>query len=108
MREMNAQIIGHLEKAFAHFSIQLVDLKLEYGIIESALYLIDKISGGSFRLWPYAHENPNLNQLNVLSELNPEGRLDKDTYRMSEKFDKVETKFEEIAKITGRFKELRI
>ena len=108
MREMNAEIFAHLEKAFVHFSIQLVDLKLEYGIIGSDVYLIDEITGGSFRLWPYAHENPNFNQPNVLKELNPDGRLDKDTYRMGEKFGKVRTKFEEIAKITSRFKELQI
>jgi hypothetical protein len=57
-------------------------------------------------LWPYAHENPNLDQPNVLAELNPAGRLDKDTYRMGENVDKVLTKFEEIAKITAKFKDL--
>jgi len=102
---MNVEIFYHLEKAFASFGIQLVDLKLEYGIIEGEVYLIDEISGGSFRLWPYAHENPNLDQPNVLNELNLNGRLDKDTYRMGENFDKVRTRFEEIAKITARFKD---
>jgi phosphoribosylaminoimidazole-succinocarboxamide synthase len=106
MRRLNAEIFVHLEKAFANFDIQLIDMKLEYGIIEGEVYLIDEITGGSFRLWPYAHKNPNLNQPNVLSELNPEGRLDKDTYRMGEKIDTVLTKFEEIAKITAKFKDL--
>lgn len=106
MRRLNAEIFLHLEKAFAHFDIQLIDMKLEYGIIEGEVYLIDEITGGSFRLWPYAHKNPTLNQPNVLSELNPEGRLDKDTYRMGEKIDTVLTKFEEIAKITAKFKDL--
>jgi len=87
MRRMNAEIFLHLERAFAHFGIQLVDMKLEYGIIEGTVYLIDEITGGSFRLWPYAHKDPNLNQPNVLKELNPEGRLDKDTYRMGEKIE---------------------
>jgi phosphoribosylaminoimidazole-succinocarboxamide synthase len=106
MRRLNAEIFLHLEKAFATFDIQLIDMKLEYGIIEGEVYLIDEITGGSFRLWPYAHKNPNLNQPNVLSELNPEGRLDKDTYRMGEKIDTVLTKFEEIAKLTAKFKDL--
>ena len=106
MRRLNAEIFLHLEKAFAHFDIQLIDMKLEYGIIEGEVYLIDEITGGSFRLWPYAHKNPTLNQPNVLSELNPEGRLDKDTYRMGEKIGTVLTKFEEIAKITAKFKDL--
>lgn len=108
MRRLNAEIFLHLEKAFANFDIQLIDMKLEYGIIEGEVYLIDEITGGSFRLWPYAHKNPNLNKSNVLSELNPEGRLDKDTYRMGEKIDTVLTKFEEIAKITAKFKDLKL
>jgi phosphoribosylaminoimidazole-succinocarboxamide synthase len=106
MRRINAEVFLHLEDAFAKFGIQLVDMKLEYGIIEGDVYLIDEITGGSFRLWPYAHKNPNLNQSNVLKELNPEGRLDKDTYRMGEKIDEVLTKFEEIAKVTAKFADL--
>ena len=106
MRRLNTEIFLHLEKAFAKFDIQLVDMKLEYGIIEGEIFLIDEISGGSFRLWPYLHKNPDLSQSNLLKELNPEGRLDKDTYRMGEKIDTVLTKFEEIAKITAKFKDL--
>lgn len=106
MRELNTEIFIHLERAFAKFDIQLVDMKLEYGIIDKKVYLIDEITGGSFRLWPYAHKNPNLNQPNVLKELNPKGRLDKDTYRMGEKVDNVLIKFEEIAKVTAKFKDL--
>ncbi len=106
MRRLNAEIFLHLERAFAQFDAQLVDMKLEYGIIEGAVYLIDEITGGSFRLWPYAHKNPDFSQSNVLKELNPDGRLDKDTYRMGEKIDNVLTKFEEIAKITAKFKDL--
>jgi phosphoribosylaminoimidazole-succinocarboxamide synthase len=106
MRKTNVEIFLHLERAFAYFNVQLVDMKLEYGIIEGKVYLIDEITGGSFRIWPYAHKNPNLNQSNVLKELNPEGRLDKDIYRMGEKIDKVLTKFEEIAKVTSKFTNL--
>jgi len=106
MRRLNAEIFLHLERAFAQFDIQLVDMKLEYGIIEGTVYLIDEITGGSFRLWPYAHKNPDFSQSNVLKELNPNGRLDKDTYRMGETVDDVLTKFEEIAKITAKFKDL--
>jgi len=106
MRRMNEEVFLILEEAFAQFDIQLVDMKLEYGIIDGDVYLIDEITGGSFRLWPYAHKNPNLNQPNVLKELNPEGRLDKDTYRMGEKIETVLTKFEEIAKITAKFRNL--
>jgi len=106
MRRINSEIFLHLERAFANFDIQLVDMKLEYGIIQGDVYLIDEITGGSFRLWPYAHKNPNLNQPNILRELDPEGRLDKDTYRMGENINKVLTKFEEIAKVTTKFGDL--
>ncbi len=106
MMRLNREIFLHLENAFAAFDVQLVDMKLEYGIIAGEVHLIDEISGGSFRLWPYAHKNPNLNKPNVLDELNPEGRLDKDTYRMGEQIGCVLTKFEEIAKITANFAKL--
>jgi len=106
MRRMNAEVFLHLERAFAHFDVQLVDMKLEYGIIEGDVYLIDEVTSGSLRLWPYAHKNPDLNQSNVLKELNPEGRLDKDTYRMGEKIDEVLTKFETIAEITAKFRSI--
>ena len=106
MRRLNAEIFLHLETAFAQFDIQLIDMKLEYGIIDGNVYLIDEITGGSFRLWPYVHKNPDFSQSNVLKELNPDGRLDKDTYRMGENVDKVLTKFEEIAKVTAKFRDL--
>lgn len=106
MRRINAEVFEHLEKGFAHFGIQLVDFKLEYGLIDGKATLIDEITGGSFRLWPYAHENPNLNQPNVLGELDPSGRLDKDTYRKGEALDQVQSKFGRIAEITAGFKDL--
>jgi len=106
MREMNAEVLLCLEKAFAHFDVQLVDMKLEYGIIDGEVVVIDEITGGSFRLWPYRHKTPNLQQANVLSELDPEGRLDKDLYRMGEGLDKVKVRFEATARITERFKDL--
>ena len=106
MREMNKKVFILLEEAFSKFKIQLVDIKLEYGIIDKRIYLIDEISGGSFRLWPYAHDNPNFGQSNILSELDPSGRLDKDTYRLGDSLDKVKSRFEEIANITERFKDL--
>ncbi|MEA1994493.1 MAG: phosphoribosylaminoimidazolesuccinocarboxamide synthase [Euryarchaeota archaeon] len=108
MQEMNVEVFLLLEKAFAQFNIQLMDMKLEYGIINDKVYLIDEITGGSFRLWPYAHENPDLTKENVLSELDPSGRLDKDIYRMGDDFEKVKSKFGRIAEITARFKDLKI
>ncbi|MBN1541963.1 phosphoribosylaminoimidazolesuccinocarboxamide synthase [candidate division KSB1 bacterium] len=106
MREINGQVFTILEEAFARFAVQLVDMKLEYGIIGDEVVLIDEITGGSFRLWPYAKEKVDLQQGNVLNELDPAGRLDKDTYRMGESGGQVLTKFEQIAEITARFAEL--
>jgi phosphoribosylaminoimidazole-succinocarboxamide synthase len=106
MRKINAQVFEHLEKAFAHFGIQLVDFKLEYGLIEGKATVIDEITGGSFRLWPYGKEKPDLKGPNVLGELDPKGRLDKDTYRMGEDLSRVQSKFEQIGNITEGFKEI--
>ena len=103
MKKINEQVFGHLETAFAQFKVQLIDFKLEYGLIDNQVTLIDEITGGSFRLWPYAKENPDFNQPNVLGELDPKARLDKDTYRQGESLDQVQSKFEQIAKITGGF-----
>ena len=83
-----------------------MDMKLEYGVIGGEVHLIDEISGGSFRLWPYRSEAPQLNQPNVLDELAPEERLDKDTYRMGEAADSVLSKFRAISAITAGFKDL--
>ena len=70
------------------------------------MHLIDEISGGSFRRWPYRHKTPNLDQPNVLSELAPEERLDKDTYRMGDSAATVLTKFRAISDITAGFSDL--
>ncbi|MDY6862138.1 MAG: phosphoribosylaminoimidazolesuccinocarboxamide synthase [Thermodesulfobacteriota bacterium] len=106
MKDTNQNVFSILEKAFSSFNIQLVDIKLEYGLIDSEVYLIDEITGGSFRLWPYAHPNPDLMKDNIMNELNPDGRLDKDIYRMGEGIGKVKERFVEISNITKRFDEL--
>ena len=106
MKKINEHVFVYLEAAFAKFKVQLIDFKLEYGLIDNQVTLIDEITGGSFRLWPYAKDNPNFNQPNVLGELDPKARLDKDTYRQGESLDQVQTKFEQIAKITEGFSDL--
>ena len=105
MRKMNTQVFLVLEAAFAQFGVQLVDIKLECGIIDGELCVIDEISGGSLRLWPYRSAAPNLDLSNVLAELAPEQRLDKDTYRMGGTPDEVLSRFRAIAALTSRFKE---
>jgi len=105
-RRINAEVFVLLEEAFANFGVQLVDMKLEYGVIGGDVYLIDEITGGSFRLWPYRTENPDLSGDNVLDQLDPAGRLDKDTYRMGGDLGDVKDKFGAIAAITSKFKDL--
>lgn len=97
-----------LEKAFAQFGVQLIDMKLEYGMLNGEVILIDEITGGSFRLWPYAEGVTKINWIsNVLGQLNPKGRLDKDLYRKGEAtLEGIKTKFQEIAAITAQFKSL--
>ncbi len=106
MRKMNQEVFEILEAAFARFSLQLVDIKLEYGIIDGALCVIDEISGGSLRLWPYRTRTPDLTLPNLLSQLSPQQRLDKDTYRSGEAADEVLSKFQTIADVTSRFSDL--
>ncbi len=106
MKETNEKVFILLEEAFAQFRIQLIDFKLEYGIVGGKVLLIDEITGGSFRLWPFAKENPNLNQSNVMGELDPSGRLDKDIYRRGEELSKVKSKFQVVANITAKFRDL--
>ena len=105
MKEINSRVFKVLEDAFARVGVQLIDFKLEYGIIDGAVTLIDEITGGSFRLWPFASEKPDLQKSNVLSELNPAGRLDKDNYRMGGDLQDVQDKFQAIAQLTQKFAE---
>jgi phosphoribosylaminoimidazole-succinocarboxamide synthase len=106
MRTLNARIFDVLEAAFACFKVQLIDFKLEYGLIDGKATVIDEITGGSFRLWPYATDNPDLNQPNILNQLDPAGRLDKDNYRLGGSLEQVQSKFVQIASITAGFKNL--
>jgi len=108
MLELNRAAFLQLEKAFTISGIQLIDMKLEYGLINNEIILIDEITGGSFRLWPYANDNPNFDQENVMSELNPKGRLDKDVYRQGGDLSTVKDKFAIIADITAQFKDLAV
>jgi len=107
MKAINTEVILCLEKAFAQFDVQLIDLKLEYGFIGDEVCLIDEISAGSFRLWPYRHKNPDLNQANVMTELDADERFDKDIYRRGEGVDKLLSKFQSIVQLTDQFKRLQ-
>lgn len=104
MRIMNGMVFLLLEKAMRSLKYQLVDLKLEYGIHvqNKKLIVIDEITAGSMRLWPFKKENPDFTKQNLLSELNPEGKLDKDLYREGKPLEVVKEAFEKLAKLTER------
>ena len=109
MISKNSIIFLLLEKAFTQFKYQLVDIKLEYGIVDGELTLIDEITASQIRLWPYKDKidaaPPNL--INALTYLNPDGRLDKDLYRKGVvSLEEVKNKFQDIADITDQFKNI--
>lgn len=63
---------------------QPLDLKLEYGIVDGEGVIIDEISAGSLRRSPYKTMQPNLDKPDILDELDPEGKLGKDPYRLGD------------------------
>lgn len=96
-----------LEKAFAQSKVQLVDFKLEYGLIGDELYLIDEITASGMRLWPYAGDCVDLYATHVLTQLNPDGRLDKDLYRRGDTdSDGILNRFTQVMNITETFKDI--
>jgi phosphoribosylaminoimidazole-succinocarboxamide synthase len=107
MRRINEAVLLVLERAFARSGMQLLDLKLEYGVVGGRVLVIDEVSAGSLRLWPYRTENPDLDKPNILDQLDPDGKLDKDTYRLGSSMENVLRGFEDIVRVTDGFKDLR-
>ena len=99
-----------LEQAFAVQDYQLIDLKIEEGFVRnkngepSQQVVIDDITAGSLRLWPYLGSSL-LPAPNVLSQLDKEGMLDKQLYRDGKSQKATMAGFRKMAEITGRFKE---
>ena len=109
---MSEKIFLLLEEAFARENHQYIDQKIEVGIIfngqrydsqQSQIVLVDEITAGSMRVWPYAKANPDLSQPNVLSELDKSGMKDKQLYREGKSLDQVKKGFEQIMEMTARF-----
>lgn len=111
----NAEVVFKiLERTFAQQHIQLVDLKLEYGMdTEGNILLGDEINGGVFRVWPFkdpeatalapVNVSPSSGMFNMMGQLNEEGRLDKDIFRKGEGGEKLLVGYQELAAVTGRF-----
>lgn len=113
-----------LEAAFAQFGIQYMDDKIEIGAVlndrdargelcwgsNGEIMLVDEITAGSFRAWPYADgvQQIDLTVENAMSQLNKGGMLDKQLYRDGAETSVVKEKFEQIAEITATFAKLDI
>jgi phosphoribosylaminoimidazole-succinocarboxamide synthase len=104
MRKLNAKAFETLESAFAKQGFQLIDIKLEYGFIDGEPCIIDEVSAGSLRLWPYRVESPDLEKDNILDVLSPEACLDKDIYRRGGTLTQVSEGFRQVAELTNRFR----
>ena len=102
MKEINQKVFFYLEKIFRALGCQLIDFKLEYGIVDGKVTLIDEITAGSFRLWPFRDWYYDSNN-DLYSQLDPSGRLDKDVYRMGGGLKEVYNKFKIISDMTDQF-----
>ncbi len=113
-----------LEAAFAKSQAQYMDDKIEIGVILTdrdardelcwgpggEILLVDEITAGSFRLWPYVDgvNTIDLSVANAMAQLNKGGMLDKQLYRDGADTNVVKQKFEQIAAITAGFSSLDI
>jgi phosphoribosylaminoimidazole-succinocarboxamide synthase len=104
MRMLNGEVFVLLEKAFRVQKHQLVELKLEYGITaqDNELVVTDEITAKTLRLWPFRKGNPGFSLHNLLRELNPEGKVDKDLYREGKPLETVREGFEKLVKLTEK------
>ena len=91
-----------LEKAFSQHKYQLMDLKVEFGVRNNNLLIIDDITPGSLRLWPYKGDTLTP-QKNALDQLDKTGMTDKQLYREGKDLDTVVTAYKNVAAITATF-----
>lgn len=100
MRAAAGEIFALLEKAWATQSVQLVDLKIEFGRRKSdgKLVVADVIDNDSWRIWPEGRK---------------EEMLDKQVYRnlpniTADDLKKLKGNYERVAQMTEAFKSLKI
>jgi len=67
MKQLNMEAFIVLEEAFRRLGYQLVDFKLEYATINGKIYIIDEMTTGNIRVWPFKVENPDFSADNLLS-----------------------------------------
>ncbi len=113
MRQISEQAFIVVEEILRKIGYQLIDWKLEFGIVmkrlasdrEDGLVIIDEITAGNIRIWPIKVQELDISQDNLLNQLDPSGNLDKQLFRDGKSLKTVKNAFEALAKLTSRFPE---
>ncbi len=103
MKTLNEKVFIVLENAFRKLGYQLIDFKLEYGRIDEWIIVIDEITAGSMRLWPFRVEELDFSLDNLMSQLDPKRMKDKELFRQGKDMTVVKEGFEVIADLTKQF-----
>lgn len=103
MKTLNEKVFIILESAFRKLGYQLIDFKLEYGMVDKWIIVIDEITAGSMRLWPFRVEKPDFSLDNLMSQLDPKRMKDKELFRQGKDMTVVKEGFEVIADLTKQF-----
>jgi phosphoribosylaminoimidazole-succinocarboxamide synthase len=120
MRKINEQAFLIAERALQEFGYQLIDWKQEYGwpvelkpqiifgvstssFAAEDLIMIDEITAGNVRIWPIKVKKLDLSKENLLDQLDPKGKLDKQRFRDGEDLFTVKNAFEALAALTDKF-----
>tara|TARA_Y100000310_G_C20695149_1_gene825145 strand:- start:3204 stop:3980 length:777 start_codon:yes stop_codon:yes gene_type:complete len=93
-----------LEKKFAEQRYQLMDLKFEEGFVNGKQVVIDDLSPGSMRVWPYVEGVSEIAPVaNVMAQLRRDGMIDKQLYREGHPEELIMARFKQFADVTSRF-----
>jgi len=120
MQDINERAFLIAEKVLQGLGYQLIDWKQEYGwpvelksqIISNIstssfaakdLIMIDEITAGNVRIWPIKVKKLDLSKDNLLDQLDPKGKLDKQLFRDGEDLVTVKNAFEALAALTDQF-----
>lgn len=110
--EHGRALFQELERKFAEQKYQLVDLKFEEGYVDGKQVVIDDLSPGSMRVWPYNsgslelpvhHPRQGPVNVNIMSQLDRDGMLDKQLYREGHPEEVIMERFKTLADVTSRF-----
>ena len=103
MKTLNEKVFIILENAFRKLEYQLIDFKLEYGMVGKWIIVIDEITAGSMRLWPIKVDELDISQDNLMSQLDRGGMKDKELFRQGKDLTVVKEGFKVIADLTKQF-----